>query len=146
MKLEGGPFLLDVNVLVALFDSRHPHHEAAQNWFAGIGPRGWRTCPITENGLIRVLSNPVVSGYSARWIAEELENSKARASGHGFWADSFSVSAWLRTVTLEIPSSKVTDAYLLGLAARNGGSLATFDLGITPGLIGAAEAGIVEWI
>jgi uncharacterized protein len=50
--------LLDVNVLVALFDPDHVHHEAAHGWFAANRAAGWATCPLTENGLIRVLSNP----------------------------------------------------------------------------------------
>ena len=52
------PLLLDVNVLIALFDSAHLHHEAAHVWFAGNSARGWRTCPITENGFLRILSHP----------------------------------------------------------------------------------------
>ncbi|HEY7215024.1 MAG TPA: hypothetical protein VIC28_10365 [Thermoanaerobaculia bacterium] len=50
--------LLDVNVLVALFDPDHVHHEAAHTWFAAHRGAGWATCPLTENGLIRILSNP----------------------------------------------------------------------------------------
>ena len=49
--------LLDVNVLIALFDPVHGHHEPAHAWFAHNRPFGWATCPITENGLVRVLSN-----------------------------------------------------------------------------------------
>ena len=50
--------LLDVNVLVALFDPDHVHHEAAHVWFAATRGAGWATCPLTENGVVRVLSNP----------------------------------------------------------------------------------------
>jgi predicted nucleic acid-binding protein len=50
--------LLDVNVLVALFDPDHVHHEVAHDWFADNGPRGWATCPLTESGFVRVVSNP----------------------------------------------------------------------------------------
>ena len=52
------PALLDVNVLVALFDPDHVHHDLAHDWFADHRSRGWATCPITENGVIRVLANP----------------------------------------------------------------------------------------
>ena len=52
------PFLLDVNVLIALFDSAHINHAAAHQWFAKARIRGWRSCPIAENGLLRILSNP----------------------------------------------------------------------------------------
>ena len=55
--------LLDVNVLIALFDPGHLHHEAAHGWFASAEPRAWASCPLTENGFVRVLSNP---GYPGR--------------------------------------------------------------------------------
>ena len=52
------PALLDVNVLVALFDPDHVHHDLAHDWFADQRVRGWATSAVTENGLIRVLTNP----------------------------------------------------------------------------------------
>jgi predicted nucleic acid-binding protein len=52
------PALLDVNVLVALFDPDHVHHELAHDWFGDHRAQGWATCPVTQNGLVRVLSNP----------------------------------------------------------------------------------------
>lgn len=52
-------YLLDINVLVALFDAAHVHHEPAHRWFAAVGKTSWPTCPITENGCVRVLSNPI---------------------------------------------------------------------------------------
>ena len=54
--------LLDVNVLVALFDPAHLHHEAAHVWFGRNRSRRWATCPLTENALVRVLSNPSYPG------------------------------------------------------------------------------------
>jgi len=54
--------LLDVNVLVALFDPNHTLHEPAHRWFETERESGWATCPITENGLVRVLSNPKYPG------------------------------------------------------------------------------------
>jgi predicted nucleic acid-binding protein len=52
------PFLLDVNALIALFDSAHVHYSAAHRWFEDEGKKGWRTCPVTENAFLRILSNP----------------------------------------------------------------------------------------
>lgn len=52
------PALLDVNLLVALFDPDHVHHEVAHDWFSDHRADGWATCPVTENGCIRVLGNP----------------------------------------------------------------------------------------
>lgn len=51
-------FLLDVNVLIALFDPAHIHHGSAHNWFAEIGQSAWATCPVTENGVIRIVGDP----------------------------------------------------------------------------------------
>ena len=67
-----GVALLDVNVLVALFDPDHVHHEAAHDWFANEGTGGWATCPVTENGFIRVITNPAygLDGLRAEAVAQ----------------------------------------------------------------------------
>src|SRR5205807_1947335 len=57
-RTVSGVALLDVNVLVALFDPDHVHHEPAHRWFAEQRGTGWATCPLTENGLLRVLTHP----------------------------------------------------------------------------------------
>ena len=58
--------LLDVNVLVALVDADHVHHELAHDWFADRGSQSWATCPVTENGFVRVLTNPAYQGGELR--------------------------------------------------------------------------------
>jgi len=50
--------LLDVNLLIAPFDVDHVHHSRAWRWFERHGRRGWASCPITQNGCLRVMSNP----------------------------------------------------------------------------------------
>jgi uncharacterized protein len=88
-----GVALLDVNVLVALFDPDHVHHELAHDWFAEHRSAGWATCPVTENGFLRVLSNPAYGRDALRpgRLVERLR--KFRASGnHVFWTDSVSLS------------------------------------------------------
>jgi uncharacterized protein len=124
--------LLDVNVLVALFDPDHVHHEAAHRWFADHRPLGWATCPLTENGLLRVLAHPAYSP-AAEQPARVLERLRTFCSsgGHAFWSDDVS----LRDADLfhagSPPSHRqVTDLYLLGLAVRRNGRLATFDRAI----------------
>jgi hypothetical protein len=53
--------LLDVNVLIALLDAGHVHHAAAGRWLdshLADGPAaGWASCPLTQNGCLRILSN-----------------------------------------------------------------------------------------
>ena len=50
--------LLDVNVLIALLDENHVHHAAASDWLAERIESGWASCPLTQNGCIRILSQP----------------------------------------------------------------------------------------
>jgi toxin-antitoxin system PIN domain toxin len=124
--------LLDVNVLVALFDPDHVHHEAAHRWFGTRRRQGWATCPLTENGAIRVLSHPSYSpvSESAAQLARRLSRFCA-SGGHTFWADDASLrDDRLFRLGAGATSRQLTDVYLLGLARQRGGRLATFDRGI----------------
>ena len=125
--------LLDVNVLVALHDPSHPNHEDAHRWFGRNRKRGWATCPVTVNGCVHVLSNPAYPTVTATpaGVASRLR-ALCAGPGHEFWSDSVS----LLDESLFRPQAitghrQVTDAYLLGLAVRRGGRLATFDRSIT---------------
>ena len=121
--------LLDVNVLVALFDPDHIHHELAHDWFSDQRPEGWATCPLTENGLVRVLSNPAYSAAPLR-SAEMLDRFQAfRSSGqHRFWPDAVSLADTRLFNAAHLSGHRqLTDIYLLGLARHAGGMLATFD-------------------
>jgi toxin-antitoxin system PIN domain toxin len=122
-------YLLDVNVLVALFDPTHLHHEAAHGWFASAREDGWATCPITENGFVRVISNPAYPGRRAT-VATAITRLRqfAESGHHSHWPDEVSI---LRMQTLNATHltghREVTDAYLLALAVHRDGGLATFD-------------------
>jgi toxin-antitoxin system PIN domain toxin len=122
-------FLLDVNVLIALIDSRNSQHKAAHEWFSQIGQKSWATCPLTENGVLRVVGNPRYpnSPGSPHAVAESLD-SLLGLSGHVFWLDDISLldrgKFDLRRL---LNASQVTDSYLLALAIAHGGKLATFD-------------------
>lgn len=123
------PALLDVNVLVALFDPDHVHHDTAHDWFADSRGRGWATCPLTENGVVRILSNLSYSP-AAEPPARIVDRLRAFcASGdHVFWEDDISLREASRFVAdASISHRKITDIYLLGLARRYGGRLASFD-------------------
>lgn len=137
-------FLLDVNLLVALFDSRHVNHEAAHRWFGGTGKTSWATCPVTENGVVRVMSNPSYPTVSATpmEVFGRLQTLCAQP-GHVFWADDVSL---LNVLPESMRGSlqghqQVTDYYLFCLAAAHGGKLATFD-GSLARSVGAAGASI----
>ena len=132
--------VLDVNVLVALFDPAHMNHEDAPRWLSRNRQYGWATCPITINGCIRVLSSPAYPTVDAT-PAEIARRLKIFTSSgeHHFWEDSVSL---LDSSLFHLPAirgpQKITDAYLLGLAVKNHGRLATFDRGIPSDAIAGA--------
>lgn len=138
--------LLDVNVLVALFDPDHLHHEPAHGWFAANRGEGWATCPLTENGLVRILANPAYSGARERTGAIRDRLSAFCSSGqHSFWPDDLS----LRDDRFDLTSlahGQITDVYLLGLAIERNGRLATFDRRIPLGPFGRRAAGVLHVI
>lgn len=123
--------LLDVNVLVALSWPAHIHHELAQAWFEKHRKLAWATCPTTQAGLVRVLSNPAMSrdALSPAEAFEHLQN-LTQVPGHVFWADDRSLVG-SRFVGVEriVGYRQVTDAHLLGIALRHGGTLVSLDRG-----------------
>jgi toxin-antitoxin system PIN domain toxin len=140
--------LLDVNVLVALFFPNHVHHELAHDWFADHRSLGWATCPITENGLVRVASQQRSDGGVIR--AADMVGLLARFARdkhHRFWADTVS----LTDATLFVPelisgARQITDLYLLGLARKMGGRLTTFDRSIATAAVRGATADLLQVI
>ncbi|WP_070152015.1 TA system VapC family ribonuclease toxin [Sphingobium phenoxybenzoativorans] len=122
-------FLLDVNVLIALIDPSHVGHEAAHHWFEAEGSASWASCPITQNGLIRIVGHPKYpnSPGSPASIAPILR-SLCALPGHIFWPDAIDITA-SGTIDMAkiLTHAQVTDTYLLALAAHHGGQLATFD-------------------
>jgi toxin-antitoxin system PIN domain toxin len=121
--------LLDVNVLVALFFPDHVHHELAHDWFADHRHLGWATCPITENGLIRVAcQQPSEEGVvRPSEVISHLQRF-CRDKNHRAWTATVSfVDESLFAPQFIRGHRQVTDVYLLGLAKKMGGRLATFD-------------------
>lgn len=136
-------YLLDVNVLIALIDPAHVQHDRAHDWFAAKGNRAWATCPITENGVIRIVGNaryPNSPGTPAA-VAELIFILRA-LGGHEFWPDQVSLldTQLIDTARL-LDSGQVTDTYLLALAVARGGGFATFDRHlVTDAVIGGPQA------
>ena len=128
-------YLLDVNVLLALSDPMHVHHNIVHQWFVNTGQEAWATCPITENGLVRIASHPKYPnrpGDSS--LVLQILRQLCQAEGHQFWSEDIS----LRTIlpdTTSFTHSQVTDLFLLGLAIHKGGKLATLDRRIPAGVI-----------
>ncbi len=121
--------LLDVNLLVALFDADHVHHDLAHDWFADQRRAGWATCAVTENGFVRVLSNPGYGAAPNRPLDVIQRLRQFCASGdHAYWTDAVSLrEEKVFNAALIRGHQQVTDIYLLGLAAKMKGTLATFD-------------------
>jgi hypothetical protein len=135
--------LLDVNVLVALCDGGHVHHEIAHRWLAQNKKQGWATCPLTINGCIRILSNPKYTAVkqTPADIASLLLDA-CNTTDHHFWPDSVSLlDDTLFSMSGVSGYKNITDGYLLGLAVRNHGRLATFDRGISLDAVPAARPG-----
>ena len=140
--------LLDVNVLVALFDPDHIHHDLAHDWFAEYRAEGWASCPMTQNGLVRVLSNPRYGSPTAglRVVREAVRRFLSNKD-HQFWPDDVSISDdALFDVTGMVGHRQVTDVYLLGLAKKRRGHLVTFDRSIPVRAVIGADATVLTVI
>ncbi|HEY5107957.1 MAG TPA: TA system VapC family ribonuclease toxin [Caulobacteraceae bacterium] len=124
--------LLDVNVLIAMVDPSHVHHELTQSWFERRRPLFWATCPITENGLLRILGHPRYPDSpgppsAVRSLLRQIRS----VEGHRFWPDDISLADEDRIAGLPLQHPRqVTDSYLVALARRHGGQLATLDRGL----------------
>jgi toxin-antitoxin system PIN domain toxin len=132
--------LLDVNVLIALLDADHSLHARATQWFAGQAPAGWASCPITQNGCIRIMSHP---GYPkalpVRAVMERLAEAGASAF-HEFWPDDVSLLDAKVADSARIHGPRqLTDLYLLALAVRHKGQFITFDTSVSVEAVRRAE-------
>jgi toxin-antitoxin system PIN domain toxin len=132
--------LLDVNVLVALLDAGHLHHRTATDWLAKHARQGWASCPITQNGCIRILSLPAYPNpQSPQAVAARLCAAAADRS-HAFVPDSVSLLQagsvlWDRV----LGARQITHAYLLALAVANKARLVSFDRSIPLAAVPAAS-------
>ena len=132
--------LLDVNVLVALLDAGHLHHAAATRWLAAHAGSGWASCPMTQNGCLRILSLPSYPNAQPTAVVADRLGAAMASSSHAFWPDSISLlgSGLLRWDRV-LSSRQITDTYLLALAAAQGGRLVTFDKGISVDAVPSAS-------
>jgi uncharacterized protein len=120
--------LLDVNVLIALLDMDHLHHARARDWLVAHADDGWASCPITQNGCIRVMSQP---GYPNPLPVAAVVDRLTKATHHPrhqFWPDDITLLDPRIADSRRMHGPKqVTDLYLLALSVANEGRLATFD-------------------
>lgn len=119
--------LLDVNVVIALIDPLHVHHERAHNWFAARGADSWHTSPTVQNGVVRVVSHPKYPNTQPTPVAMASLASVVAHPDHVFLADAVTLLDSSLQRDRLLSSGQVTDSYLLLLATSNDVLLATFD-------------------
>ncbi len=121
--------LLDVNLLIALMDEAHLQSRIAHEWAANAGAMA--TCPLVENGAIRIMSQPAyaqgATPLKPRFLTDALRKTFASID-HEFWSDDISLldETVFDHSRIHGPQ-QLTDIYLLALVVRHGGRLATFD-------------------
>ena len=133
--------LLDVNVLIALFDPMHQHHERAITWLRKTIRFGWASCPITQNGFVRVITQPRYPRPIPVSDAVDRLHEATSTPHHAFWPDDVSVvdTTRFRHDRMHGPQ-QLTDLYLLALAVRHEGCFVTFDQAIPISALRGAEA------
>ena len=82
--------LLDVNVLISLLDANHTHHAAITGWL-GQNEGLWASCPITQNGYLRIVTqesypNTISIKEAIRTLAQAVST-----AGHEFLSDDISL-------------------------------------------------------
>lgn len=137
--------LLDVNVLIAMHDASHVHHARARTWFGEHLDSGWASCAVTQNGFVRVVSQPrypldITTPEAIAILATTCERSE-----HEFWHDDIRVTDSQLIDRSRVHGPKqVTDVCLLALAVSKGGRLVTFDDSIPVSAVpGATAASLV---
>ncbi|QVL54074.1 MAG: VapC toxin family PIN domain ribonuclease [Cyanobium sp. M30B3] len=136
-----GRALLDINVLIALLDQGHLLHRSATRWLERQLEHGWATCPITENGVVRIMAQPTYPNVQpAALVAARLAEACSHSS-HVFWPEPISLLqegliCWERL----LGPRQITDAYLLALAVSQDGCFASFDQRISLDIVPSASS------
>jgi len=126
------PALLDVNVLLSLLDSDHVDHGRATRWLDREISSGWASCAITENGFVRIISQPSYPSPVSPAVAIGLLSQAAGGGQHAFWPCDVSVLDDRTVDPARLHGRRqVTDAYLLALAVAHAGRLVTFDRSVS---------------
>jgi len=123
--------LLDLNILTALLWPAHEHHDSAHRWFNARANARWATCALTQLGFVRIVSNPTFSRDALSPVAAAaLLRENLAHPAHEFWPEDIQVFAIAAMEPRLQGYRQLTDSYLLALAKRHKGVLATFDRGL----------------
>jgi uncharacterized protein len=133
--------LLDINVLLALLDADHVEHVAARAWLEREIPTGWASCPITQNGFVRVVSQPRYPSPVPPAEAIRRLELATRGERHELWPCDVSLLDGTRIDPARLHGPRqVTDVYLLALAVAKGGRFVTFDRTIPLSAVAGARS------
>ena len=133
--------LFDVNAVLAIFDESHPFHGQARTWWHDNQAAGWASCPLTQNGFVRIMSQPRY--LQTRSSAEAIAALRTGLDqpDHEFWPDDISiVDDTIFDHGYILGPNQITDVYLLALAKEMNGTLATFDRAIPLAAVIGAKA------
>jgi uncharacterized protein len=127
--------LPDINVWLALTFDSHRHHPAAKDWFDGLRDQSCWFCRFTQQGFLRLASNPKLFGKHAlnlrqAWESYDAYRSDPRVS---FASEPSGIEVHWRLLTqLSTLSPNVwSDAYLAAFAKAKAWRVVTFDKGFT---------------
>ena len=137
--------LYDTSCLIALLDKDHTAHTAVSAWFVASIEHGWASCPLTQNGCVRILSQPDYPGAFS--IAEAMAGLRdiVDTEHHRFIPDDISLlDDALVDVRQLLGHRQLTDVYLLALAVTHNARLVTLDTRISRDAVhGANESHLV---
>jgi uncharacterized protein len=133
--------LLDVSVLIPLLQKNHVHFDRAHRWWLANREEGWASCPLTQNGFVRIVpqlrfAEPVLVSEAFNLLFDLIA-----ATDHAFWPDNISLlDEQLIDRSRILGPKQLTDIYLLALAVKHGGRLVTFDRAIPIAAVRGAQA------
>ncbi len=132
--------LFDVNFLLALLDQEHLFHARARSWWATERQHGWASCPLSQNGFVRIISQRSYLPLRSTSDAIAMLARAIARPDHTFWHDSISLlDTGLIDHSRVLGPRQLTDIYLLALAVHNGGRLVTLDTSISPDAVKGAR-------
>ena len=138
--------LLDVNVLISLLDANHQHHAATKGWLAQNNDL-WASCPITQNGYLRIVTQQSYPNtISVKEAIKKLSQAVSTPS-HEFLSDDISLLDQQHFAHQHIQGPKqLTDIYLPALSVFHGARFVTLDEGVSPAAVPQATDASVHVI
>jgi toxin-antitoxin system PIN domain toxin len=126
-------FLPDVNLWLALAIEAHIHHGDAVRWFEAVSNDDCSFCRMTQQGFLRLVTNPKAIGDQAVSLSHawHMYDALVRDPRAAFTGEPAGIELLWRSYTQrQTFSPKIwNDAYLAAFARAAGFELVTFDQG-----------------